>query len=214
MSEIDHQLHSAPSTRQNDLDIARIDAARNGCSSAFSELFHLYRPRVWGIIRSIVRNREDAEDALQDTFLRAYQALKGFRGDSSFYSWLVRIAINSSFMVLRKKRRHDEIEISQRTGEDNRIYSYDFVDWRPNPEQRYSQEQGYVRALRSVRRLPKQLGSVLELRVIEEQSIGEIQHRLGLTKAAIKARLFRARNRLAPDNRSRQFKGKIPVSGD
>src|SRR3954452_23188228 len=79
-------------------------AAQSGSSAAFAEIRALYAQRLYRRIALIIRNREDAEDALQDTFLHAYLAIPTFEGRSSIYSWLTRIAINSALMVLRRRR--------------------------------------------------------------------------------------------------------------
>ena len=83
-----------------------VAAARSGSSAAFAELREIYARRVYWKLLNMTKNREDAEDALQDTFLRAYMALHTFEERSSFYSWLTRIAINSALMILRKRRIH------------------------------------------------------------------------------------------------------------
>lgn len=79
-------------------------AARSGCRSAFDELWNLYSRRVYSTVLNITKNRQDAEDALQDSFFRAFLALESFEGRSSFYSWVTRIAINSALGMLRKRR--------------------------------------------------------------------------------------------------------------
>src|ERR1700679_1653789 len=86
-----------------------VAAARSGSTAAFSELRAIYAPRVYRKLVTMTKNREDAEDALQDTFLRAYMALHTFEERSSFYTWVTRIAINSALMILRRRRTRSEV---------------------------------------------------------------------------------------------------------
>jgi RNA polymerase sigma-70 factor (ECF subfamily) len=86
-----------------------VAAARSGSSAAFAELREIYAQRVYRKILTMTKNREDAEDALQDTFLRAYLALHTFEERSSFYTWVTRIAMNSALMILRKRRLRSEV---------------------------------------------------------------------------------------------------------
>ena len=97
-------------------DLELVAAARIGSSAAFQELQSRYSRRLYRRIQSITRNHEDAEDALQETFLRAYLALDSFEGRSQFASWLTRIAINSALMVLRVRRRRAEVSLEPDLG--------------------------------------------------------------------------------------------------
>ena len=90
-------------------DLELVAAVRAGSNAAFEELESRYSHRLYRRIQSITRNHEDAQDALQETFLRAYLALDSFEGRSQFGSWLTRIAINSALMVLRKRRSRAEV---------------------------------------------------------------------------------------------------------
>jgi RNA polymerase sigma-70 factor (ECF subfamily) len=98
------QLHNE-SLQSRDL----VAAARSGSSAAFAELREIYARRVYWKLLNMTKNREDAEDALQDTFLRAYMALHTFEERSSFYTWITRIAINSALMILRRRRTRAEV---------------------------------------------------------------------------------------------------------
>src|SRR5258708_206732 len=99
-----------------------VSAAQAGSSSAFGELRDIYSPRVYRQLLTITKNREDAEDALQDAFLRAYLAIHAFEGRSTFYSWLTRIAINSALMILRKRRTRPEISFDHPNDEDTSVF--------------------------------------------------------------------------------------------
>lgn len=99
-------------------------------------------------------------------------------------------------MLLRKRRRRSELSTGSPTGVDGQNSVFEFEDARPNPEQIYGQKQSCQHLLRSIETLPQQLRSVAELRIVRERSIQETQEILGLTEAAVKARMFRARARL------------------
>jgi RNA polymerase sigma-70 factor, ECF subfamily len=170
-------------------------AAQAGSSSAFTELLNLYSRRVYKTILSITKNKEDAEDALQDCFLKAYLAVNRFEGRASFYSWLTRIAINCSLMSLRKRRMRLEssLDVPLEQGE----IAFPMIrDTAPNPEQLYEQGQRYLKLVRAIGRLTPTLREVIETRGLEECSVRETAHLLAISEAATKSRLYRARTRL------------------
>jgi len=182
-------------------DIARRDlelvaAAKAGSSAAFEELQNVYSRRLYNRIFAITRNREDAEDALQDTFLRTYVALASFEGRSQFSSWLTRIAITSALMTLRKRRRRAEVSFEAPSASSEQAPSLDFRDTALNPEQVYEQRQRCYRALRAVHKLHPKLKATLSTWMKEESSMREVAQVLDLSVAAVKARLHRARKRL------------------
>ena len=193
-----HQPDQTSDTRteRRELEQTLIAAAQAGSDSAYEQLYNLYAKSIYRIAYSITKNREDAEDALQDAFLRAYLGLAEFRRESQFYSWIVRIAINSSLMLLRKRRTRRELPMGSDSTEETFIPA-DFKDPRPNPEQFYGAHQAQTFLTRSIQRLPGQLRAVAELRLLRDRSTGEAGRILGVSDAAVKSRLFRARNRLA-----------------
>jgi RNA polymerase sigma-70 factor (ECF subfamily) len=115
--------------------------AKAGSHAAFGELQQTYSHRLFTRILSITRNREDAEDALQDTFLRAYRSLPSFEGRSKFSSWLTRIAINSALAVLRKHRSRPEISLEQQPSLEDDAVFVDVANGGLNPEELYDQKQ-------------------------------------------------------------------------
>ncbi len=190
--------------RRNPLQSERlISAARAGSSAAFAELREIYSHRVYRRLLSITNNREDAEDALQDAFLRAYLAIHTFEGRSSFYTWLTRIAINSALMILRKRRTRPEISFDHPNDaeEDNSVFQ--FKDAAPSPEQICVHRQRCARLLRSIGKLQPRLRQVIELQM-KQSSIREIAQALNISEAAVKSRLLRARARLTA---ARTFRG-------
>ena len=186
-----------------DMVTTLVEEAKNGSKPSFEELFRIYRKQIYHVTYSITRRHEDAEDALQDAFLRAYANLDTFRQESQFHSWLVRIAMNCSLMLLRKRRRRGERMSGSPNNSDEQAFLVELEDKLPNPEQSFLYEQCYLETLSAIRKLPPPLRVVAELRVLCDQSPGEIHENLGITNAAVKSRLFRVRQRLA---RNEQFK--------
>lgn len=174
---------------------ALVAAARAGSPSAFAELSHIYAPRLLRRILSITKNHDDAEDALQDTFLRAFRAIRSFRGQSAFYSWITRIAINSALMVLRRRRRLAEWSIESPEVNSSVPYSLDFEDPALNPEQVHRFRQMEDQVFSYVERLRPELRAALEMKIQHESSLGEIAQTLCISTAAVKSRLHRARKR-------------------
>ncbi len=198
-----NHLQQAPYT---DLDLRLEHAARDyelvlaaqaGSPSAFADLQAFYAQRLYATIVRITKNREDAEDALQDTFLRAYVALNTFEGRSSVFSWLTRIAINSALMLLRKRRRRAEVCFDLSAGDSDETLAWELKDSAPNPEQQYAQDQRYFALVNALQRLDPKLRVPLEIQMSADCSMNEIARKLGISVAAAKARLYRARRRLA-----------------
>lgn len=173
-----------------------VAAARSGSSAAFAELRQIYARRVYRKLLTMTKNREDAEDALQDTFLRAYLALHTFEERSSFYTWVTRIAMNSALMILRKRRIRSEVSFDS-PGQGEEISSFEFKDAGPSPEHICVHRQSYACMLRSIWKLQPRLRQVIEMQMIDNYSIREIAQTLGISEAAVKSRLSRARARLA-----------------
>ena len=179
--------------QRDDLLVA---AARSGSTHAFAELRRLYSPRIYRTIYSITKNREDAEDALQDTFMRAYMGLNSFEGRANFSSWITRIAINSSLMLLRKRSKRLEISLSTVGGNDEDLPLFEFKDMAPNPEQTHDQDQRRQRLLKAIRKLAPPLRAVVETRMTADCTVREAARILQISEAAAKSRLYRARTRL------------------
>ena len=115
--------------------------AREGDVKAFTELMRRYEGKIFRLAQHITQNREDAEDVLQETFLKAYEHLDQFQGNSKFYTWIVRIAVNQALMKLRKRKTDKSVSIDETidTGEDT--VAREIAAWDENPEQRYSREE-------------------------------------------------------------------------
>lgn len=162
----------------------------------FDNLQKEYSSRLFKTILRITKNWEDAEDALQDTFLRAYLALDGFEGRSSVYSWLTQIAINSALMVLRRRRSRPEALRMCSFEEGDGDSPLEFKDSSSNPEQLCDLRERRDHVLRAIRNLESPLRAPIEAQVAEGYSVKEVADTLNISVAAAKARLYRARVRL------------------
>jgi RNA polymerase sigma-70 factor, ECF subfamily len=180
---------------QRDIDL--LTKARTGSNAAFEEIQRFYSPLLYRRIHSITRNREDAEDALQDTFLHAFAALNSFRGKSQFSTWLTRIAINAALVTIRRRRSRPEVSFEQRSESGKDIASFDIVDVALNPEQICVQKQQYCSMVRAIERLDPKSRSVVAIWVSKGCSIKEAAHSLNVSLETVKSRLYRARKRLS-----------------
>ena len=174
-----------------------VSAAQAGSPEAFRKLHVLYSRRLYRTIVAIMKNPQDAEDALQDTFLRAYLAIHKFEGRSNIYTWLTRIAINSAIMILRKRNARDEVLFDPQPDPQLETPFPEVGDSAPNPEEAYGLLQCQIRALRAIRRLDPKLLAPLRMQAKHGWSVREISQALDISEAAVKSRLYRARQRLS-----------------
>ena len=177
-------------------EVEIMTAPGTGSTMAFDELQKEYSSRLFKTILRITKNWEDAEDALQDTFLRAYLARHGFEGRSSVYSWLTRIAINSALMVLRKRRSRPEAFLICSFEEGDGDSRLELKDSSSNPEQLCDLRERKDHVLRAIRNLESPLRAPIEAQVAEGYSVKEVADSMNISVAAAKARLYRARVRL------------------
>ena len=168
-----------------------VASAKEGQHAAFAELCRRHRSMALRVIQRITRNREDAEDALQDTFCRAFVHLRAFDGRSSYSTWFTRIAINSALMVLRKKRAAPAGSLEEDAMGYQRVPHPG-----SDPERSYLQWEREHAVRRAVQRLPPVLRSVAEIRYGQESSVCEVAEQMGISVAAAKSRLMRARRSL------------------
>jgi RNA polymerase sigma-70 factor (ECF subfamily) len=178
-----------------ELDLVR--GLRMGSAAAYSQLNDLYGRRLYRKIFSITRNHEDAEDVLQDTLMRAYLSLDSFEGRSKFFSWLTRIAINSALMMLRKRRNRAEVAIELGPSGEEEGLQFEFKDSRPNPEEVYVVHERRHHLARAMDSLSPVFRTVMELQATRAGSMKEIAETLHVTVPTVKARLHRARKRVA-----------------
>jgi RNA polymerase sigma-70 factor, ECF subfamily len=189
-----------------------VGAAQAGSAAAFDELQGLYSARLFQIILRITKNREDAEDALQDAFLRAFVALRNFEARSGVYSWLTRIAINSSLMILRRRRARPEAILSSFFETEDPCVLFEIRDTAPDPEQMCQLGELSNNLLQAVKKLKPMLRTPIQIQLDAELTVKELADALNITVPAAKARLFRARARLATKlKRSHVANGPMPL---
>ena len=173
-----------------------VDAARNGDVGAFEQLVRRYDRNVFRIAQHITQNREDAEDVVQDAFLKAFQNLGQFQGQSKFYTWLVRIAVNEALMRLRRRRPERMVSLDEDVKTEEDSMPREVADWSPNPEQLYSQAELKDILSKTIQGLPPGFSAVFVLRDVEALSTEETAEALNLSIPAVKSRLLRARLQL------------------
>jgi RNA polymerase sigma-70 factor (ECF subfamily) len=178
----------------HDLDL--VHAAKNGDVSAFEQLVGRYDRKLLRIAQHVTHNREDAQDAVQEAFLKAFQHLAQFREDSQFSTWLIRITVNQSLMKLRKQRSVREVSLDEDFQTDGDILPIEVADWAPNPEERYRTSELRDILAKMLEDLQPILRTVFVLRDIEGLSIVQTAEVLDLSHTAVKARLWRARLQL------------------
>ena len=172
-------------------------AAQAGSAAAFAELYSIYSRRLFQTIFSITKNPHDAEEALQETYLRAYLAIKRFEGKSQIYTWLTRIAVNTALMVLRKQRTHPEVLFDPQPDGRVETITFEVRDRAPNPEELCVLHQCQVKTMRAIRRLRPHLREPIRMRITHGWSTREISLALNISEAAVKSRISRARQQLA-----------------
>jgi len=177
-----------------------VDEAKRGNELAIAELWNRHGRVVRSTILRITCNWEDTEDVLQETYLNSYLHLDQFDGRSKFSTWLVRIAINSSLMLLRNSRRRRAVMVEN---SDLNTSSFDFPDKREDVESHHIRGQRLEHLWGAVRKLKAPLRQILELRYERELSVENIAEITNLSVPAVKSRLLRARIHLR-DSLSRQ----------
>jgi RNA polymerase sigma-70 factor (ECF subfamily) len=166
-----------------------------------------YDRKIFRLGLHITQNQEDAEDVLQEAFLKAFTHLDGFEGNSRFYTWLVRIAVNESLMKLRKRRSDKTVSLDEplETGDDEMVR--EIAVWEETPEQRFSQAELRGILDEAVAELAPIYRAVFLLRDVEDFSTEETAQALDISVPAVKSRLLRARLQLR-EKLTRHFKRK------
>jgi RNA polymerase sigma-70 factor (ECF subfamily) len=178
-----------------DNEAALVAAAKGGNLTAFEELVQRYERKIFRLAQNITQNHEDAQDVAQDAFLKAFSHLDNFQGDSRFYTWLVRIAVNEALMKLRK-RRPGQVSLDDNIETEDDLMPREVEDWGPTPEQRYAQSELHRILTEAIGSLDPGLRIVFQLRDVEEFSTEETAQTLRLSIPAVKSRLLRARLKL------------------
>jgi RNA polymerase sigma-70 factor, ECF subfamily len=187
--------HRLPSSVAREDEHLLVAAAKSGDTSAFEELVNRYERKIFRLTMNITRNREDAEDAMQDAFMKAYSHLDRFQEESRFYTWLVRIAANEALMRLRK-RRPNQVSLDEPVESEDDFLPQQIEDWGPSPEQRYAQTEMRDILRDVIEDLTPDFRVVFVLRDVEGLSTEETAEAVGISEAAVKSRLLRARLKL------------------
>ena len=173
-----------------------VAAAKRGQTAAFDELWQSYSQRILLTTYRVTRNHEDAEDALQDSFLRAFLHIQEFDGRARFSTWLTRIAINSSLMILRKKQPSIELPVNDR-GDQRGNRAFETIPCHaPDPEALCTQRERERILRRAIGKLRPAIRQVIELQKLREYSLRETAKLMGLSVGATKTRLSRAKTAL------------------
>lgn len=174
-------------------DALLVSTAKSGSGDAFVELSKRHYKRVFYETYRITRNREDAEDALQDSLLRAFSHLNNFQERSSFSTWLTRIAINSALMILRKRRNCFELSLDGIGDPGDNFERWETESHAEDPESGYLRREREALLKDAIVRLSPRCREVVELWQASEYSAREIAQVLGISVPAVKSRLSRAR---------------------
>ena len=169
-----------------------VAAAKVGDHSAFSELWNRHAKRAFSTMYRITKNRQDAEDGLQDAFMKAFVHLNSFDGRSTFSTWLTRIGINTALMTLRRKRTHPETSMEWTT-DGNTWRKWEVTDTRANVDEHYEETEAEWLLEQAIGRLRPTLRNVIEIQRVHCISVREIAEVAGISVAATKSRLLRAR---------------------
>ncbi len=171
-----------------------VEALRSGDREEFSRLMDSYSGPIYRLALKMLGIPSDAEDVLQNTFMKAFQHIKDFEGRSSISTWLYRIASNEALMLLRKQRPETSFSDIETEDSENSDYSpVQFADWRALPEEEFLTSESQAAMDQAVKHLPESQRIVFILRDIEGLSILETGQVLNLSEAAVKTRLLRAR---------------------
>lgn len=179
-------------TSKPDFDIA---ALQEGDRTEFARLVETYSGQIYRLALKMLQNQQDAEDILQETFIKAYRSLPNFEGRSSLSTWLYRIGTNEALMFLRRKRP-DQISVESPSDDDVEQAPLEIVDWCCLPEGELMSSEARANLERSAAALPETLRVVFLLRDIEGLSTRETADVLDISETAVKTRLSRARLRL------------------
>jgi RNA polymerase sigma-70 factor (ECF subfamily) len=177
-------------------DAALVTAAQYGTTEAFEVLVRRHQARILRAAWRFTRNREDAEDIVQQSFQKAFVKLQQFEGNSSFSTWLTRIAINESLMWLRRKRTSSEVPIEESSENNETTQTLDFTDSGPNPEDSCLQRERERILSAAMNELTPGMRKAIELRELGELSTEETARVMGLSVQAVKGRAFHGRRKL------------------
>jgi RNA polymerase sigma-70 factor (ECF subfamily) len=177
-----------------------VKALQSGDRSEFARFVDAYSPQIYRLALKMLGQPQDAEDVLQNTFIKAFQHIPNFEGRSSISTWLYRIAANEALMMIRKRRPETALmDLIPENNENEENEPANLTDWCCLPEAEFLNAEARTRLDQAVQLLPDALRIVFLLRDIEGLSIEETSQALNLSETAVKTRLLRARLRLRED---------------
>ena len=168
-------------------------AAKTGQKAPFGELCGRYVKKLFRVVHRITRNRQDAEDAVQDCFLSAFVHFEAFDGRSRFATWLTSIAINAALGKLRRKHRLREVSMDEPNPSFEVVGKREIPDDTPDPEEIYFRNEQRRIVNAAVSELRPRVRKVVELRELQGHSVGKTAQILGISNSAVKTRMFHAR---------------------
>jgi len=177
-------------------DIALATEAKQGDKGAFTELVNRYAQRVFRVARHITKNDQDAEDVLQDTFLKAYSRLGQFEGNAKFYTWIVRVAVNEALMRIRRGKNRVTVSLDQELETSDGAIQRELPAETESPEESLSRTELRESLTQAIDSLSETYRPVFVLRDVEGLSTEETAEMLNLSLPAVKSRLLRARLQL------------------
>src|SRR5260370_30789498 len=172
-------------------DFLLVESVLAGERRAFEPLVRRHERRVFRVTMAILGNVQDAEEAMQDTFLKAFRHLDQFRKDARFTTWLTRIAVNAS--IEKRKGRKNFVPLSESEGANEQFLPKHYEPWKSNPEQAYSKQEIHRLVEETIQALPEIYREAFVLRDVEGLSAEEAADALGVTVPALKSRLLRGR---------------------
>lgn len=180
--------------RKNNVGNFDLDALKSGDQLEFARFVESFSDKIYALVYRMLSNQQDAEDVLQETFIKAYRALPGFEGKSSLSTWLYRIAVNEALMLIRKRR--PETYLVPEDADDETEETPEIVDWCCLPEKELVNAETRKKLAEASEKLTPNLKAVFILRDLEGLSVRETAEILNLNESVVKTRLLRARMRL------------------
>jgi RNA polymerase sigma-70 factor (ECF subfamily) len=191
----ERRLEQSASSVTTTSDALLAMGARNGDHLAYVELCRRHREMVFRTVLRITRNIDDAEDILQDSWMRAFAHIGTFDGRSEFSTWVTRIAINSALTMLRRRRTKKECSLDDPVDSDN-CKVKEMSEPSRNPEERCLETERIRLVRQAIKRLPSKLRTAIEIRQAQDGSVSDLAMLAGVSLPTMKSRLVRARLRL------------------
>lgn len=173
-------------------ELALVERAKNGDIQAFEHLMRATSGKIYNLGYRLLRNKEDAADIMQETYMTAYENLPRFKGNSSFSTWLYRIATNFALMKMRKEKGRT-VSVAQLKSAEDSAHEMEFPDWSDTPVDHLKNQELKTILDKEINALPPRYRSVFVLHDIEGLSISEVAKILSLSESAVKTRSHRSR---------------------